>query len=324
MLKYISKRLLALIPTLFGITIITFFIMRLADKDGGIPQAQGQIIKASTQDIEAFKKAHHFDKPIIIQYGYWLKDMVRLDFRNSEVDGRPVTLLIAEKLPLTIYLNLVSLILVFLISIPIGLQAAKKHDTWIDRAIGVTLFMLYAMFTPWVAHILMTLFSVNWGILPLFGISSDNFEQLNLAGKIWDITRHTFLPVIVLSYGSLAFYSRLARASVLEVLDQDFINTARAKGLTEKVVISRHALRNALIPFVTILGALLPGMIGGSVIVERIFNLDGMGNLFFSSVLNRDYNVTMAILSFSALLTLVGVLISDILYAVVDPRIRYK
>lgn len=323
MLKYIGKRLLALIPTLLGITIITFAVMRLADKDGGIPQTAGPFVKVSPQDIEEYRRQHHFDKPIVVQYGYWIWDIIRFDFRNSELYGIPVTQVIFQKLPVTIYLNMVSLIIIFLISIPIGLAAAVHHDTWLDRSIGVFLFMLYALFVPWVANILMSLFSVRLGWLPLMYMTSDNFSTMTFFQKIGDLLRHTLLPVTVMSYGSLAFYSRLTRGAVLEVLDQDYINTARAKGLTENIVVYKHALRNALIPFVTILGALLPSMIGGSVIIEKIFNLDGMGNLFFSSVLGRDYNVTMAILTFSAFLTLLGVLISDILYAVVDPRIRY-
>ncbi len=324
MLKYIGKRLLALIPTLLGITIITFAVMRLADKDGGIPQTAGPFVKISPQDIAEYRKQHHFDKPIIVQYGYWIWDIIRFDFRKSELYGLPVTQVIMQKLPVTIYLNLVSLLIIFFISIPIGLAAAVNHDTWLDRTIGVILFMLYALFVPWVANILMSVFSVKLGWLPLMYISSDGYSSMTFMQKVGDILKHTILPVTVLSYGSLAFYSRLARGAVLEVLDQDYINTARAKGLRESRVVYRHALRNALIPFVTILGALLPSMIGGSVIIEKIFNLDGMGNLFFSSVLGRDYNVTMAILTFSAFLTLIGVLISDILYAVVDPRIRYS
>ena len=324
MLKYIIRRIFAMIPTFIGITLVTFLVMQLAPRDTMSMGTGGAFQKESVSSRQAFMKYYGFDKPVLVRYGIWLKKFFLFDFGNSTVTGRPVMQVIGEKLPVTIYLNLMSIFVILIISIPLGVLAASQRERWPDYAIGGFLYALYSLFTPWVAIFLMNIFAVKLNILPLYGITSSYYDQLTVFGKAFDILWHTILPVAVMSYGGLAFYSRLARASVLEVLNQEYIVTARAKGLPESIVMRKHALANALIPFVTIFGAILPSLIGGSVIIENIFNIDGIGKLFYFSVMNRDDFMNMGLVTLSGILTLIGLLISDVLYAVVDPRIRLE
>lgn len=323
MLTYILKRLLLMIPTLFGITLITFILIHLAPGDAIEAMSGGFTAKYSQEAYDKFKEAYGLDKPLPIQYGLWIGKFIKMDFGNSLLDGRPVMEVIKEKLPVTIYLNLVSILIIFLIAIPSGVKAAVEKDRFFDKASGLFFFILYSLFVPWVAIFLISIFSVKLDILPIYGITSDYHSSLSFFGKIWDVIKHSILPVIVLSYTGFAFLSRLTRGSVLETLNQEYIVTARAKGLPEKQVMKKHALRNALIPLVTVFGSILPGLIGGSVIIERIFNIDGMGNLFFLSVQARDRFMIMGLTSLTAIMTLIAIMISDILYAVVDPRIKY-
>lgn len=322
--KYILKRLLLMIPTLLGITVVTFLIMHLAPGDPVQSMSGGAAGRFSKEAHKQFMESYGFDKPLPVQYVRWLGKIIRLDFGDSLVSDRPVIEVIMEKLPVTIYLNVLSIIVIFLIAIPSGIQSAFHKDKFIDKSLGVFYFILYSLFVPWVAISLISFFSVKLDILPLYQITSDDYEYLSFFGKVWDVIIHSILPVIVMSYGALAFHSRIVRGSVLEVLNQEYITTARAKGLPEKVVMNKHALRNALIPLVTIFGAILPSLIGGSVIVETIFSIDGMGQLFFFSMTSRDWFMIMGLTTISAVLTLFGILVSDILYAVVDPRIRLE
>lgn len=324
MLRYIFKRFLLMIPTLIGITLVTFVIIQLAPGDPTDVFSGGMMTQYSAEAQQKFLEAYGFDKPVPVQYGVWLSKFVRMDFGNSLMDGRPVVEVIGEKLPVTLYLNLISITIIFLIAVPVGVKSAVQRGKVFDKASAVILFVLYSLFVPVVAIGLISLFSVKLGILPLYGITSDYFDSLPFFAKVWDLIWHSFLPIIVMSYGGLAFLARMARGSVLETLNMEYVTTARAKGLPEKLVIRRHALRNALIPLVTLFGSILPGLIGGSVIIERIFNIDGMGNLFFLSVASRDLFMIMGLSSISAVMTLVAILLSDILYAAVDPRIQFE
>ena len=315
MIKYILKRLLLSVPTLIGITLVTFLIMRLTPGDPMQAVSGGMMTKYSREHHQKFMEYYGFNKPLMEQYAVWLTKVVRLEFGNSFVDNRPVMEVIAEKLPVTIYLNLLSILIIFLISIPAGVYSAVKRDKLFDKVSGIVFFMLYSLFVPWVSIFLISTFSIQLKWFPIRGLTlNDSFSSI-----LW----HSVLPVIVMSYSGFAFLARITRGSVLDVLSQEYIVTARSKGLPESTVMQKHALRNALIPLVTIFGTIFPTLIGGSVIIERIFNIDGMGNLFFLSISSRDWFMVMGLTTISAVMTLLGILISDILYAVVDPRIRY-
>jgi peptide/nickel transport system permease protein len=288
---------------------------------------QGMMGDEVTREIvEQTKKLYGLDKPIWTRYGIWLKQVVTLDFGTSYKDHRPVIEKIAERLPITIELNLISIFLVYLIAIPIGVYSAVEQGTIRDKVMTVILFILYSLPNFWVAVLLIMFLGggdfLDW--FPIYGISSPGMEGAAFTARLWNHLWHLVLPVFCLSYGGLAGLSRFMRAGMLEVIRQDYIRTARAKGLPEKLVIFKHAMRNSIIPIITLLGYLLPGMLGGSIIIESIFSIPGMGQLSFEAVLSRDYPVVMAIATISAMLTLLGILISDLLYVWADPRITYE
>ncbi|HOJ43010.1 MAG TPA: ABC transporter permease, partial [Syntrophorhabdaceae bacterium] len=263
------------------------------------------------------------DKPLYIQYYMWLKRIVKLDFGISFAsDRRPVIDKIKERIPITVSINLISMLLIFIIGIPIGIYCAKHKDTTIDKVLTAFVFAGYAAPTFWLALLLMMFFGVYLEWLPILGLKSFNFNELSFFEKIMDVASHLILPVCISAFGGLAGISRYMKSSLLEVLRQEYITTAYAKGLPEDMVLKKHALRNALLPVITIIGLSVPGLIGGSVIFESIFSIPGMGQLFYMSVMARDYPTIMGILVIGAFLTLLGNLLSDILYAVADPRIR--
>lgn len=323
MINYIIRRLALMLPVLIGISLVSFFVMHLAP--GSVVEVQlAMNIRATQEARQMLQKMYGLDQPIHIQYWNWLKRMFRLDFGNSFVDGQPVIKKIMQHLPITLLINFLSLILILVVSIPLGVLSAVKRQTLFDYLTTVIIFIGFATPAFWLALLLILLFGVKLAILPVSGIHSYYFEFMPLWQKILDLARHLILPVLVASFGSLAALSRYTKASMVEVLQQDFITAARAKGLPERVVVYKHALKNALLPVVTILGLSLPGLIGGSVIIESIFAIPGMGRLFYSSVMSRDYPTIMGILVLGAFLTVLGNLLADITYAWVDPRIRYK
>ena len=321
MVSYIAKRLLGLIPVLFGITVVTFFVIHLSP--GKPTRLQAEMSpKITLEAREKLDRLYGLDKPIYIQYWVWVKKLAVLDFGKSFTDERPVLVKIGERIPITITIEFLSLFLIFLIAVPIGIMSAVKENSFFDRGSTVFVFIGFATPTFWLALLAMSLFGVQLGWLPISGIKSLDFGELNFFQKILDISRHLILPVFVSAFGGLAGISRYMRTSMLEVMHKDFIRTARAKGLSEKEVIYKHALKNALLPIVTIIGLSVPGLIGGSVIFESIYAIPGMGKLFFDSVMARDYPVIMGILFVGAILTLLGNLLADVMYACVDPRIR--
>jgi len=330
MRDYILKRLLLLIPTLFGITLITFFIIQLAPGnpvERKLQLDQGIQAEAITQQIvEETKKLYGLDKPIYVRYGIWLKQIVTLDFGRSYKDHRPVINKIAERIPITLTLNIISIILIYLIAIPIGVSSAVSHGRFSERISTFFLFILYSIPSFWMAMILIFFLGGGdyWDLFPVYGILSPGAENYPFFKKAINFLWHIALPVFCLTYGSLAYLSRFQKGSLLEVLREDFVRTATAKGLPRHKVILKHALRNALIPIITILAGILPAMIGGSVIIESIFSIPGIGQLGFESVLSRDYPVIMAIATISAVLTLFGILIADLIYVLVDPRISFE
>jgi len=322
MLLYIGKRLFFMIPLLFGITIICFGVMHLAP--GSPTDMQTQMNpRASVEAQERLRAMYDLDKPLYQQYGIWLKKVVVFDLGTSfSSDRRPVTEKIWERIPITVLLNVLSLILILMVAIPIGVLSAVHQNSLFDRLTSVFVFVGFAVPTFWLALLLMIFFGIHLGWLPISGLRSLNYEYMPSWTAFWDLVKHLVLPVFLSAFGGLAGFSRFMRSNMLEVIRQDYITTARAKGLSERVVIYKHALRNALLPVITILGLSVPGLIGGSVIFETIFAIPGMGQLFYMAVMSRDYPVVMGILYIGAILTLFGNLIADISYALADPRIR--
>ena len=324
MVIYFAKRLLEMIPTIIGITLISFFIIHLA------PGKPTDILselnpKITPEAREKLEKYYGLDKPIIVQYGIWIKRLVKLDFGESfSTDKRPVWDKIKERLPITILINVLSLVLVILIAIPIGVSSATHQYSLYDKITTVVVFVGFAIPTFWLALLLMILFGIYLDWLPISGIKSLNYDSLSTVGKIRDMSSHLIMPVLLGAFGGLAGLSRYMRSNMLEVIRADYITTARAKGLSERAVIYKHAMRNALLPVITILGLSVPGLIGGSVIFETIFAIPGMGQLFYMSVMTRDYPLIMGILTIGAVLTLIGNLLADAGYAVADPRIRNR
>ena len=321
-MRFLIKRIALMIPTLIGITIISFAVMKMAPGD---PTSLMTDLNPNMNE-EAVKRirAHYgLDQPWHVQYIKWLGNMVALDFgRSFAADNRPVLDKISERIPITLLINILSLILIFSVSIPIGVFSAVKQDSLFDRVSSLIVFIGFAVPTFWLALLLMILFGVKLDWLPISGFRSLNYSYLTPLGQILDISKHLVLPIFVSAFGGLAGMSRYMRSNMLEVIRQDYITTARAKGLDERTVIFKHALRNALLPLITILGLSVPGLIGGSVIFETIFAIPGMGQLFYQSVMMRDYPTIMGILVIGAALTLFGNLLADLLYSWADPRIR--
>ncbi|MFW9604606.1 MAG: ABC transporter permease [Trichlorobacter sp.] len=322
MKRWLAKRVIMLIPLLFGISILTFSVIHLAPGEP-VEMQMAMNPKVGKDARDRLTKFYGLDKPLTTQYVEWVSRLVRLDLgRSFSSDSRPVLDKIKERLPVTVSLNLIALVIEFGLAIPIGIYAAVRRNSWWDRGVTIFVFLGFAMPTFWLALLLMYLFGVQLSILPISGIHSLGYERLTLFSQIVDCARHLILPLSVASFGSLAGVSRYMRSAMLNVIEQDYITTARAKGLPERLVIMKHALRNALLPLITLLGFSLPGLIGGSVIFETLFAIPGMGQLFYQSVMARDYPVVMGILLIGALLTLIGNLLADLCYAVADPRIR--
>lgn len=321
MITYIIKRLLSLIPVFIGITIITFVVIHLAP--GKITDQSMELrTKVSLEARERLERLYNLDKPIHVQYILWLKRLIAFDFGDSFVDQRPVMDKILERLPVTLLINILSMFFIFLVAVPIGVMSAVRRGSLFDKASTLFVFVGFAMPGFWLALILMSVFGVRLGWFPVVGLKSLDFEKFSIIGKFLDASWHLALPVLVSAFGGLAGISRYMRQSMLNVMHEDYIRTARAKGLKERDVILNHALRNALLPIVTILGLSIPGLIGGSIIFETIFGIPGMGQLFYQSVMARDLATVMAILVIGAILTLLANLAADIAYSYVDPRIR--
>lgn len=320
--SYLIRRLSLTLVVLVGITLLTSVVMRLAPGGltGGITDLSARV--SANEQRTKFMTLYDLDKPWYVQYGRWLKRLSRLDFGRSFKDDRPVLEKIGERLPNTLLLNFLSLGLVFLAAIPLGVLAAVKQNTLWDRAVSVFVFMGFSMPTFWLALMLMILFGVKLGWLPLSGLHSLNADELSWMAYGGDMAKHLILPVLISAFTGLAGLSRFVRNGLLEVIRQDYIRTARAKGLSESRVIGRHALRNALLPVITIMGLSLPDLIGGGFIFETIFAFPGMGRLGFDAIMARDFPVVMGVGTIAALLTLAGNFLADLAYAAVDPRIR--
>lgn len=324
MLRFILRRLLASVPVFLGISILTFGILHLAP---GEPAGIGMDLNAKAADISKQLRAEYgLDRPLHVQYLDWMRRLVTLDFGPSmSMDRRPVIDKIAEALPITLLLNGLEIFLMFGIAVPLGVISALKPGGRLDRGITALSLLLYAAPEFWIALLLMLLLSVQLGWLPLSGLGNAWFDPtLSWPERLIATTPYLVIPMITMASGSVARLSRYVRASMVDVLQSDYLRTARAKGLPWRLRMTRHALRNGMMPLITLLGLMLPGLIGGSVILESVFAIPGMGRLFWGAVMQRDYTLLMAILSLASILTLAGAILADILYAAVDPRIRER
>ncbi len=330
-----------MIPTLLGISVLIFFIINLApgspieqkiqairfsggESAGSIGRGGSQGV--SNEVIEALKKQYGFDKPIHVRYGIWLQNLAKLDFGKSFTYEEPVVDVIVSKFPVSLQFGIASIILSYLISIPLGIYMAIKDGKAFDIATSMFLFVAYSIPAFVLGILLIVFFSGNsfLNLFPIGGLYSDNYEYLSGWDKFVDRVHHFILPLTAYTIGSFTTLALLMKNSLLEEIKKDYIRTARAKGLDEKTVYLKHALRNALIPIVTGIGSILTVFFAGGILIETIFQLDGIGLLNYKSVLSRDYNVIMGLLFMQALLYLVGNLLSDLLYVVVDPRIDYN
>jgi peptide/nickel transport system permease protein len=328
---YLIRRLLLAVLTLW---LITFIIMALIRNMPGDPlrliadQASeaNQSAKVTAQMLEDMRKSYGLDKPWYVGYWTWLGNVVQGDLGRSIYDQRPVTERIGERIGPTLTLSTISITLVYLLSIPIGLYTTARAGRWQEQLLSTFFYVLYSIPSFVMALYLILLVAVRLKLLPLGAMKSDDevYGQLSMSGKAFDQMRHLVLPVFCYTYGSFAYMTRFIRSNMLEVIRQDYVRTARAKGLDEKVVFLKHAFRNTLIPLVTLLGFALPGMLSGSVILEQIFSWPGMGQLYFTAISTRDYPIIMGLTFTFACLALIGNLLADILYAIVDPRIAYS
>lgn len=333
MLQYIVKRLLLMVPTLFGIMVISFLVIQLAPGDpaaqrfGGLGQATSGLDaeRGTEAAIRRFRQKYHLDEPIYVQFGYFLKRFATRDLIYFQQE-KPIWDDLMRHLWVTIRIELIVFALIYLFAVPIGIHSAAYSRTWLDRAMTVGLFVLYSLPPFWVAEILRIWFSDRQQTIwfPIMDLHSPGYEQMSAWERFTDYLHHITLPVICLTYGGIAYISRQMRAGMLEVVRQDYIRTARAKGCGQARVILVHALRNGLFPIITLLASLLPLLIGGSVIIEFIFNIQGMGWYAYEGVLRREYDQVMATLTLSAVMTLVGILVSDVLYVLVNPQVTFE
>jgi peptide/nickel transport system permease protein len=325
MSSYIARRILSAAFTFVGITIVVFVLIHSVPGDP-IQYYIGLDGGARPPEdvIRRIRAAHHLDEPLWKQYAYWVRGVMSLDFGHSLSDKEPVLAKVARKVPNTFTLNLLALLIALAIAIPAGILSAVNSSRWFDRGSGFFFLFLYSLPNFWVALLLMQLFSVELRILPLFGMTGSEYEELSFGARFADRLLHLVLPVVTLAYTQLAIFARFSRSAALEVIRQDFIVAARAKGLSERAVVMRHVFRNALIPLITLLGFIIPYLISGSVIVEQIFRWDGVGSLYLQSVLARDYPTIMGLTVLTAVFTLVASLVADLLYGLADPRIRIE
>ncbi len=337
MFIYIIRRILLAIPTFFGITLITFLIINAAPggpieqklqkiRMGGGGEGGGKSSQISQEILDSLSKQYGFDKPVHERYFIWIKNISKLDFGESFSYHEPVIDVISSKFPVSLSFGIASLILTYLICIPLGVKKAINAGGSFDQISGIALYFLYAI-PPLVSGILLIVWFAggsHFDWFPIGNLYSDNYDSLTTMGKVWDRTYHFILPLTCYMLGNFTEITMLVRNSMLDVIKSDYVRTARSKGLADNVVYFKHALRNALIPVATGLGGFLRVFLAGSLIVERIFNLDGIGLLSYNSILSRDYNVIMGITFISALLLLAGNIISDLIYVTVDPRIDFK
>ena len=320
MRTYILRRLLYAIPTLIGISMIVFAVSRLAPGDPIELYTFGNP-DITQEDLARLRAAYGLDKPIPLQYVDWVTRVVRLDFGLSIIyPSQPAAKLIIDRIPNTLQLAVAALILQLTIGIPLGIIAALNRGRIIDQITRFFSTIGQAVPDFWMGLVLIIVFSVQLRLLPSQGMLTIGKDQWDLADRL----KHLIMPAAVLAFGGIAIYARLLRTEMLEIIGQDYIRTAEAKGLSHRAVVAGHALRNAFIPMVTALGGILAFVIGGSLIIEQVFTWPGVGQLTFQSAVAKDYPVVMAGVMISSTLLVISYLLRDIAYAVVDPRIKVE
>ncbi|MGH7481521.1 MAG: ABC transporter permease [Longimicrobiales bacterium] len=326
MTAYIVRRLLGAIPLVLGIATIIFFVLNLAPGD---PTAMYANPNLPPEIVQQMRENLGLDEPLHVRYLKWMGAFFTGNFGFSFAQSRPVLDILLDALPPTLMIAGGALVLVFLFGVIAGAWQGVRQHSWADRTVSVISLFFYSMPSFWLGLMLMLLFALKaseWGwpfVLPATGLTSIDYDQLGLLGKLQDRLDHLILPVATLTLVLAAGVARYTRGQMLETIRQDYIRTARAKGLSERAVVVRHALRNSLLPVISLLGLYLPFLFSGTVFVETIFSIPGMGRVIVDAIFQRDYPVVMATSFFFALMVVIGNLIADVLYAVADPRIRY-
>lgn len=335
MTAYILRRLLLMVPTLLGITLVVFVLIQfvpggpveeILSRVRGLDSQGGTKVKAiSAAEVENIKAYFGFDRPAYVRYFTWLGNVVRGDFGNSYVYQRPVLEVIASKFPISLFFGLVSFVLAYAVSIPLGVRKAVSHGSWADGVSSALVFAGYVI-PGYALGILLIIFFAGGSYFdwfPMGGIVSDDFESLSPAGKALDFLHHMVLPLVCWMIGEFAVLTLLMKNSMLDELNKDYLRTALAKGMSVRRAVWRQAFRNALIPIATGIGSIFALLFTSSLLIERVFDIDGMGLLFYNSIVGRDYNVVLGIIVLSSFFVMLGRLFSDVIYVVVDPRIRF-
>lgn len=338
MTRYFLQRLVVALPTLLGISVLCFFLVQMTP-GGPVEQALaemrqssvggevggGRVSQITEEQRQALVEYYGFDKPILTRYFLWLGKLVTLDLGESYFHSEPVLDLIRRALPVSLSFGFFSFFLTYLICIPLGILKATRHGTRFDVWSSGVVFLLYSVPSFALGILLIVLFGGGslWNVFPIEGMVSENFDDLGLLAKIADYLHHMFLPLVCYTMGSFATLTLVMKNSLLEQLRLDYVTTARAKGLSEKRVILKHALRNALLPIANGLGHWIALFFTGSVLIETIFGLQGIGRVSYESILRRDYPVVLANIMILSVLTILGNLLSDFLYVLIDPRIDF-
>jgi microcin C transport system permease protein len=333
MFRYLLHRLLLVIPTLIGITVVCFFITRMLP-GGPVEQAIQRMIAGSkgtmgrhveSKEVQRLKRIYGFDKPVVVQYFRWVSGLVKGNFGDSFRTHRPVLSEIARRIPVSLTFGLTGFFLSYLICIPLGIAKALKHNSLFDSISSIIVYIGYSIPGFALGILLLVFFGGGsfWNIFPLGGIVSDNFEYLPWYKQVFDYAHHMILPVLCYTVGGFAVLTTLMKNSLMEQLGKEYIKTALAKGLSYKKVVVRHALQNAFIPILTGLGNFFSIFFAGSILIEKVFNIPGMGLLGYNAIIQRDYPVVLGLIVIQSLLNLIGRIISDVSLALADPRISF-
>lgn len=334
MTNYIVRRILLMIPTMLGITVVCFLLCQFVP-GGPVEQVIARVRAASSvhggnhavispEEVQNIKAYFGFDKPMYIQYFIWLAKLFRLDMGYSYVYHMPVWDVILSKIPISLFFGVTSFILSYLVSVPLGVWKAVKHHSLFDYFTSAVVYAGYVI-PGYALGILLIIFFAGGSYFmwfPMVGVVSDNYEELSAGAKVLDFLHHLCLPMICYMIGEFAFLTQLMKNTLLDELNKEYVRTALVKGMSYQRVVWRHAFRNALIPLATGSADLFTVMFAGSILIERVFDIDGMGLLFFTSITARDYNVVLGLIVLTSLFTMIGRLFADLLYVVFDPRIR--
>jgi peptide/nickel transport system permease protein len=327
MLAYILRRLALMVPTLIGMTLMLFVVVRFAPGLTTAGGETGENAMQARQEAEAkMKKRLHLDKPLPVQYAMWLGDTLTGNFGDSVQYKKPVMDLIKERLPITLTLNVIASFFVYLIAIPGGLLASVKRGKWFDTSWSFFTLALFSLPIIWVGGMLLAFFANPHylGLFPVAGTHATHTDWMTAAQYTSDYLWHLVLPVICLIYGGFAYLSKIQRAAMLDNLGMDYVRTARAKGVAAHVVMLRHVFRNSLLPMITIFAGILPGLLGGTVVVERIFSIKGMGDLVVTATNARDLPIVQATAFIASVVTLISFLLADLCYCLADPRVSLE